>query len=137
MATNDRELALPEGERCSAAGAKPAARTKLRSTWHGSRTLTPTGNGRLLCIPAEFLNELKARVDLVAIVSRHVALTRRGREHIGLCSFHQEKTASFTINEKKGFFHCFGCGAHGTAIDFVMQRADWFSRCRRGRHGHG
>ncbi len=72
-------------------------------------------------IPAEFLDELKARVDLVAVVSRHVALTRRGREHQGLCPFHQEKTPSFTVNEQKGFYHCFGCGAHGTAIDFVMQ----------------
>lgn len=72
-------------------------------------------------IPAEFLDELKARLDLVAIVSRHVALTRRGREHLGLCPFHQEKTPSFTVNEQKGFYHCFGCGAHGTAIDFVMQ----------------
>lgn len=72
-------------------------------------------------IPAEFLDELKARVDLVTIVSRHVALTRRGREHQGLCPFHQEKTPSFTVNEQKGFYHCFGCGAHGTAIDFVMQ----------------
>ncbi len=73
-------------------------------------------------IPADFLEELKARLDLVAIVSRHVALTRRGREHLGLCPFHQEKTPSFTVNEQKGFYHCFGCGAHGTAIDFVMQR---------------
>lgn len=72
-------------------------------------------------ISAEFLDELKARLDLVAIVSRHVALTRRGREHLGLCPFHQEKTPSFTVNEQKGFYHCFGCGAHGNAIDFVMQ----------------
>jgi DNA primase len=72
-------------------------------------------------IPAEFLDELKARLDLVAIVSRHVALTRRGREYLGLCPFHQEKTPSFTVNEQKGFYHCFGCGAHGTAINFVMQ----------------
>ncbi|MGZ9034514.1 MAG: DNA primase [Rhodospirillales bacterium] len=72
-------------------------------------------------IPAEFLDELKARVDLVAVVSRHVALTRRGREHLGLCPFHQEKTPSLTVNEQKGFYHCFGCGAHGTAIDFIMQ----------------
>ncbi|MBL8660790.1 MAG: DNA primase [Rhodospirillales bacterium] len=74
-----------------------------------------------MAIPAEFLEELKARVDLVSIVARRVALTRKGREHLGLCPFHQEKTPSFTVNEQKGFYHCFGCGAHGSAIDFVMQ----------------
>ena len=47
-------------------------------------------------------------------------LQRRGREHTGLCPFHNEKTPSFTVNEEKGFYHCFGCGAHGTAIDFLM-----------------
>lgn len=120
MAADDGELALPEGERRRAAG-QPAAGTKLRSTLHGSRRLSPLGNSGLVRVPTEFLNELKARVDLVAIVSRHVALARRGREHIGLCPFHREKTPSFTINEQKGFFHCFGCGAHGDAIDFVMQ----------------
>ncbi len=50
-------------------------------------------------------------------------LTRRGREHAGLCPFHNEKTPSFYVVEDKGFFHCFGCGAHGDAIGFVM-RAD-------------
>lgn len=74
-----------------------------------------------MAIPAEFLEELKARSDLVSVVSRRVALTRKGREHTGLCPFHQEKTPSFTLNEQKGFYHCFGCGAHGSVIDFVMQ----------------
>jgi DNA primase len=66
------------------------------------------------------LEEFKARLPLVEIVSRHVRLTRRGREHLGLCPFHQEKTPSFTVSEGKGFYHCFGCGQHGNAIDFVM-----------------
>ncbi len=68
------------------------------------------------------LEEFKARLPLIDIVGRHVRLTRRGREHIGLCPFHQEKTPSFTVSEVKGFYHCFGCGQHGNAIDFVMAR---------------
>jgi DNA primase len=66
------------------------------------------------------LEEFKARLPLVAIVSRYVRLQRRGREHMGLCPFHQERTPSFTLSEGKGFYHCFGCGQHGTAIDFIM-----------------
>ena len=66
------------------------------------------------------LEEFKARLPLAEIVGRHVKLTRRGREHLGLCPFHKEKTPSFNVVEDKGFYHCFGCGAHGNAIDFVM-----------------
>ena len=69
----------------------------------------------------EFLDDLKRRVGLVDVVARRVSLARRGRRHVGLCPFHREKTPSFTVNEEKGFYHCFGCGAHGTAIDFAMQ----------------
>ncbi|MEQ8194070.1 MAG: CHC2 zinc finger domain-containing protein, partial [Rhodospirillales bacterium] len=68
----------------------------------------------------QFLDELRHRVGIVDVVSRRVRLTKRGREHLGLCPFHKEKTPSFTVNEEKGFYHCFGCGAHGSAIDFVM-----------------
>ena len=68
----------------------------------------------------QFLDELRARVTLADVVGKRVRLTRRGREHLGLCPFHKEKTPSFTVNEDKGFYHCFGCGAHGSAIDFVM-----------------
>ena len=70
--------------------------------------------------PETSLDDFKARLPLAEIVGRYVKLTRRGREHLGLCPFHQEKTPSFNIVEDKGFYHCFGCGAHGTAIDFVM-----------------
>ena len=66
------------------------------------------------------LEEFKARLPLVEIVGRHVRLSRHGREWLGLCPFHREKTPSFTVSEAKGFYHCFGCGQHGTAIDFVM-----------------
>lgn len=68
-----------------------------------------------------FLDELRMRVALAEVVGRRVKLVRKGREHSGLCPFHNEKTPSFTVNEDKGFFHCFGCGAHGDVIGFVMR----------------
>ncbi len=74
-----------------------------------------------MSFPPGFLDEIRGRVPLAGIVGRRVKLTRRGREHSGLCPFHNEKTPSFTLNEDKGFYHCFGCGAHGDVIGFVMQ----------------
>ena len=68
----------------------------------------------------QFLDQLRGRVGLADLIGRRVRLTRKGREHHGLCPFHKEKTPSFTVNEDKGFYHCFGCGAHGGAFDFVM-----------------
>lgn len=68
-----------------------------------------------------FLDELRTRVSLVSVVGRRVKLIRKGREHHGLCPFHNEKSPSFTVNEDKGFYHCFGCGAHGDAIGFEMR----------------
>ena len=69
----------------------------------------------------EFLDELRARAGLASVIGRRLRLTRKGREHLGLCPFHNEKTPSFTVNEEKGFYHCFGCGEHGGVIDFVMK----------------
>ena len=75
-----------------------------------------------MAFPPGFLDELRARVSLSDIVGRKVSLKRRsGSEYAGLCPFHNEKTPSFTVNDKKGFFHCFGCGEHGDAIGFVMK----------------
>jgi len=74
----------------------------------------------------QFLDELRQRLSLVQVISRKVKLTRRGREQTGLCPFHAEKSPSFTVNDDKGFFHCFGCGAHGDVIGFVM-RSDGLS----------
>jgi DNA primase len=68
-----------------------------------------------------FLDELRMRVGLAEVVGRRTRLVKKGREHSGLCPFHNEKTPSFTVNEDKGFFHCFGCGAHGDVIGFVMR----------------
>ena len=64
----------------------------------------------------QFLDELRTRSGLADAIGRRVRLTRKGREHIGLCPFHKEKTPSFTVNEDKGFYHCFGCAAHGDVI---------------------
>ncbi|MBQ7303802.1 MAG: DNA primase [Alphaproteobacteria bacterium] len=69
----------------------------------------------------KFLDELRSKVSIVDVVSQRVKLTRKGREHLGLCPFHNEKTPSFTVNEAKGFYHCFGCGAHGDIIKFEME----------------
>jgi DNA primase len=75
-----------------------------------------------MAFPPGFLDELRARVSLSDVVGRKVALKRRsGAEYAGLCPFHNEKTPSFTVNDKKGFFHCFGCGEHGDAVGFVMK----------------
>ena len=78
------------------------------------------GSG-LMALSPQFLDELRGRVGLAEVISRRVKLKRQGREHSGLCPFHNEKTPSFTVNEDKGFFHCFGCGAHGDVIGFVMR----------------
>src|SRR6185312_6737317 len=71
--------------------------------------------------PAGFLDELRSRVSLAEVVGRRVNLQKRGREYTGLCPFHKEKTPSFHVVEEKGFYHCFGCGAHGDVIGFSMQ----------------
>ncbi len=75
-----------------------------------------------MAIAPEFLEDIRARVGLGEVISRHVSLKRAGRELTGLCPFHNEKTPSFTVSEEKGFFHCFGCGAHGDVIGFVMRQ---------------
>ena len=74
-----------------------------------------------MTFPPQFLDEIRARVPLEGVIGKRVRLVRRGRELLGLCPFHKEKTPSFTVNEDKGFFHCFGCGAHGDVIGFVMR----------------
>jgi DNA primase len=71
--------------------------------------------------PSGFLDELRSRVSLAEVVGRRVTLQKRGREFTGLCPFHKEKTPSFHVVEEKGFYHCFGCGAHGDVIGFAMQ----------------
>jgi DNA primase len=67
-----------------------------------------------------FIQDLLARVDIVDVVGRTVTLKKAGQNFLGLCPFHSEKTPSFTVSPSKQFFHCFGCGAHGSAIGFLM-----------------
>src|SRR3982751_2187284 len=66
-----------------------------------------------------FLDELRARTSLSALIGRSVKLQRAGREWKACCPFHQEKTPSFYVNDEKSFYHCFGCQAHGDAIRFL------------------
>jgi DNA primase len=74
-----------------------------------------------MAFPPRFLDEIRARLSCSEVIGRRVRLVRKGREHSGLCPFHNEKTPSFTVNDDKGFFHCFGCGAHGDVIGFAMR----------------
>lgn len=72
-------------------------------------------------IPDHFIDELLSRIDVAEVVGERVQLRRSGSNHSGLCPFHGEKTPSFTVSTEKQFYHCFGCGAHGTAIRFLME----------------
>ncbi|HEX7747582.1 MAG TPA: DNA primase, partial [Bordetella sp.] len=72
-------------------------------------------------IPESFIQDLLARVDVVDVVGRYVQLRKGGANLLGLCPFHNEKSPSFTVSPTKQFYHCFGCGAHGTAISFLME----------------
>ena len=72
-------------------------------------------------IPQTFIDELIARADIVEIVGSRVPLKKAGREYKACCPFHDEKTPSFWVSPDKQFYHCFGCGAHGTALGFLMQ----------------
>ena len=70
---------------------------------------------------SNFTDELRARLSVVDVVGRVVPLTRKGQNYWGCCPFHNEKTPSFSVNEEKGFYHCFGCGEHGDIISFTMK----------------
>ena len=74
-------------------------------------------------IPNDFIQTLLARVDIVEVIDRHVPLKKAGANYAACCPFHNEKTPSFTVSPTKQFYHCFGCGAHGTAIGFLMEYA--------------
>src|SRR5213596_3696526 len=76
---------------------------------------------RVTLSPA-WLDELRARTTLSAVIAPSVKLIRAGREWKACCPFHNEKTPSFTVNDDKGFYHCFGCGAHGDAIRFLTDQ---------------
>ena len=70
--------------------------------------------------PPEFLDRLRNHLPISEVIGKRVPIRRHGREFQALCPFHKEKSPSFTVNDEKGFFHCFGCAAHGDAIGFIM-----------------
>jgi len=72
-------------------------------------------------IPQHFIDDLISRADIVEVLGKRIQLKKAGREFKANCPFHDEKTPSFTVSPAKGFFHCFGCGAHGTALGFLME----------------
>jgi DNA primase len=72
-------------------------------------------------IPKDFIDQLLTRVDIIDVIGSRVPLKKAGREYQACCPFHNEKTASFTVSPTKQFYHCFGCGAHGSAISFLME----------------
>jgi DNA primase len=72
-------------------------------------------------IPRDFIDTLLARVDIVDVIDRRVSLKKAGQNYQACCPFHSEKTPSFTVSPTKQFYHCFGCGAHGTALGFLME----------------
>ena len=74
-----------------------------------------------MAIPRDFINELVARIDIVDLIDVKVPLKKAGKNHSACCPFHSEKSPSFTVSRDKQFYHCFGCGAHGNVIDFVME----------------
>jgi DNA primase len=74
-------------------------------------------------IPNDFIQTLLARVDIVEVIDRYVPLKKAGANYVACCPFHSEKTPSFSVSPTKQFYHCFGCGAHGTAVGFLMEHA--------------
>ncbi|KLT72376.1 DNA primase [Neisseria arctica] len=72
-------------------------------------------------IPTEFIDELLSKVDIVDIIDEHVPLKKGGANYMACCPFHKEKSPSFSVSPQKQFYHCFGCGAHGSAIGFIME----------------
>ncbi len=72
-------------------------------------------------IPQDFIDEVVSRTDIVELIDARVPLKKAGKEHKACCPFHEERTPSFTVSAAKQFYHCFGCGAHGTAIGFLME----------------
>src|ERR1700732_5271381 len=106
-----------------------SSRAKLRAvpTWPPwaprSKTSSAPDRNRSMAgrIPDSFLDDLVVRSDIVEVIGARVPLKKAGREFKACCPFHNEKTPSFWVSPDKQFYHCFGCGAHGTVIGFLMQ----------------
>ena len=71
-------------------------------------------------ISEDFINEVRGSVNIVDVISQYVSLEKRGKDYVGLCPFHQEKTPSFSVSPGRGIFKCFGCGKSGNSITFLM-----------------
>src|SRR4029077_16243975 len=99
-------------------GARQGATRRLKKA--APARAFPRENRRQEVISDSFKQGLVNRVDIVDVVSRYVQLKKGGANYLGLCPFHNEKTPSFTVSPAKQFYHCFGCGAHGNAIGFLM-----------------
>jgi DNA primase len=87
--------------------------------WLGSSRIWGMGSDGV--IGQETIDRVRQQTGIVAVIGESVKLQRRGRTHVGLCPFHQEKTPSFHVNEERGFYHCFGCGASGDVFKFVQE----------------
>ena len=74
-------------------------------------------------IPKSFVQELLNRVDIVDVIEGYMSLKRAGSNLVACCPFHSEKSPSFTVSQTKQFYHCFGCGAHGSSIGFLMEHS--------------
>ena len=72
--------------------------------------------------PQDFPDKLRSSILVSEVIGKKVALKKKGKEYSGLCPFHNEKSPSFTVNDQKGFYHCFGCQAHGDIISFEMNK---------------
>src|SRR5688572_16885083 len=72
--------------------------------------------------PKFFPDQLKEQIAASEVIGKKVALKKRGKEYLGLCPFHAEHTPSFSVNDQKGFYHCFGCGVHGDIITFTIEK---------------
>ena len=85
---------------------------------------SPIPHPRFMEVPRlhpDTIEDVKQRIDIYDVVSEHVVLRKRGKDYIGLCPFHDEKTPSFTVSESKQMYYCFGCNAGGGAIKFLME----------------
>src|SRR5690606_21177574 len=105
-----------EGEGRREKEEESACRCHTSSTF----SLLTSSRNAMARIPESFINDLINRLDIVEVIDARVPLKKVGREYHACCPFHNEKTPSFTVSPQKQFYHCFGCGAHGTAIGFVM-----------------
>ena len=72
-------------------------------------------------IPSEFIDELLNKIDVVDVIEEFVPLKKSGANYMACCPFHKEKSPSFSVSPSKQFYHCFGCGVHGSAIGFIME----------------